>query len=232
MKNFQNVFILLILLISTSTAFAHALFVETNETGKIGQSQKILIYYKEPSDPKKELIEDWWSDTKDFTLWLVQPDGTKERLSTNQEKDHFTASFLPTQNGNYYVAVHHTVESLAGNTQYQFNASSIVKVGKTEVVSKKNKISDQLLMFKINSTSKKELSIAIVNDGAVLADTYVTVIAPSGWEKGIKTNAEGILNFVAEWDGLYFFEASVKEIVTGEEYTKRERIVTTAASFK
>jgi hypothetical protein len=232
MKNFKNVFILLILLISTSTTFAHALFVETNETGKIGQSQKILIYYKEPSDPKKELIEDWWSDTKDFTLWLVQPDGTKERLSTNQEKDHFTASFLPTQNGNYYVAVHHTVESLAGNTQYQFNASSIVKVGKTEVVSKKNKISDQLLMFKTNSTSKKELSIAIVNDGVALADTYVTVIAPSGWAKELKTNAVGVINITAEWTGLYLFEASVKENSTNQEHTKRERIITTTVIFK
>jgi hypothetical protein len=217
---------------SSSTTFAHALFIQTNGTGKIGQSQKILIYYKEPSDPKKELIEDWWSNTKDFTLWLIHPDGTKEKLPTNQEKDHFTASFLPAQNGNYYVAIHHTVAGLAGSTQYQFNTSATVKVGKTEVVTKNNMISDQLLMFKTNSTSKKDLSIAIVNNGVVLADTYVTIIAPSGWTKGLKTNAEGVLNFVPEWNGLYFFEASIKEIVTGEEYTERERIVTTTASFK
>ena len=232
MKNFKNVFTLLILLISTSTTVAHALFVETNGTGKIGQFQKILIYYKEPSDPKKELIQDWWSDTKDFTLWLIQPDGTKEKLSTNQENDHFTASFLPTQNGNYYVAVHHTVESLAGNTQYQFNASTIVKVGNHDTVSNQDKISDQLLMFKTNSSSKKELSIAIVNNGVLLADTYVTVVAPSGWEKGLKTNAEGVISFTPEWTGLYLFETSVKENTTNQEYTKRERIITTTVIFK
>ena len=232
MKNFKNLFVLLMLLISSSTAFAHALFVETNGTGKIGQSQEVLVYYKEPNDFKKELIADWWSDTKDFTLWLTQPDGTKEKLSTKQGKDHFTASFVPTHNGNYYVSVHHTVGSLAGKTQYQFNASSVVTVGKVATVLKQDKISDQLLMFKTNAASKKELSVTIVNDGVVLADTYVTVIAPSGWEKGMKTNAEGVLNFVPEWTGLYFFESSVKENITGQEYTKRERIITTTASFK
>tara|TARA_R110002167_G_scaffold360062_2_gene577430 strand:- start:3284 stop:3982 length:699 start_codon:yes stop_codon:yes gene_type:complete len=222
----------LLLLTASLNIFAHALFIETSAEGKKGKEHEIIIYYAEPNDPKKEPIENWWSDTKDFTLWATLPDGRKEQLGVNWNKDHFTSSFTPALDGVYYITVHHTVANLAGKTQYQFNTSAIVSVGKTSSNNNKKNSVEQLVMYKTASDKKKTMAVYVSNNGKPLADTYITVFAPNGWQKDIKTNAEGTAIFEPERHGTYLLEARKKEEVPNEEYTTRQRIITTTLNYK
>ena len=234
MNLIKRLFIPLVFCAFSTNMLAHALFIETNSNGTLGYTQKITVFYAEPNDLKKERVEDWWSNTKEFTLWLTLPDGSKKKLTVSEHDDHFTSVFTPLVAGNYYVSIHHTVPTITGKTQYQFNASSKVTVGKQkeELASEQLKLGKELFMFKSVSNNKKELSIMLLYDGEALPNASVTIFAPSGWERTIETNEKGIVNFKPEWKGKYLFEAIKKEEVSGKGYSGKLKIITTAVNFK
>ncbi|MFB9051612.1 hypothetical protein ACFFVB_00845 [Formosa undariae] len=234
MKLIKSLFILLLFCACTTNTFAHALFINANTDGKIRDTQNIIIFYAEAKDAKKERIEDWWSDTKDFTLWLTFPNGTQEKLNVSQHNDHFTSSFTPLTQGDYYVSIHHTVSAIVSNTQYQFNASSKVKIGKQKeaVNSKEMSLENGLFMYKIDTDNKKEISIVLLSNGDVLSDTAVTIFTPNGSQQTIKTNDKGIVSLQPESQGTYLFEAFKKEDVSGEAYSEKFRIITSVVNFK
>ncbi|AUC84609.1 hypothetical protein CW731_04515 [Polaribacter sp. ALD11] len=224
----KQLLVYLFIFANTANIFAHALFIKTNGEGKKGEAQDVFVFYAEPHDGKRELIKDWWSNTKDFTLWLTHPNGIKEKIITQQRNNHFSASFTPKTDGRYYFSIHHNVASLYGKTQYQFNTSTSVEVGKPYVRSKliKTKEENLLLMYK-SFKNDNIISIYVENRGVPLADISIKVFAPNGWQKDIKTNTEGIASFKVELQVPYLLEASKKEDVENEEYINRMRIVTT-----
>ena len=128
MKNTISIFALLLL--SVSNLFAHALWIETSTTGKTGQKQSVKIIYSEPDD-KPEKLADWFSDVKEFELWLTTPDKQKVKLTTVAGEDHFTSEFTPKKDGVYTLSISKAAKELGGTTIYEFNASAIVKVGKS-----------------------------------------------------------------------------------------------------
>lgn len=69
----------------TCNLFAHALWIETNATGKTGQTQEVRLYFGEYAQNERDELSKWRSDLKDLTLWLINPDGTKEKLSVQQD---------------------------------------------------------------------------------------------------------------------------------------------------
>src|SRR5690554_8190323 len=82
----------LLLLVTLSWSYAHALYIETSSQGKAGQRQEVKVYYSEFADGTVEKVADWYSDVKEFQLWLVHPDGQKTALETTAQEDHFTAN--------------------------------------------------------------------------------------------------------------------------------------------
>lgn len=206
----------------TSSLFAHALWIETSTSGKAGQKQSIKILYSEPND-KPEKIADWYSDVKEFTLWLTGPDKQKVKLSTSAADDHFTSEFTPEKDGVYTLTVSHTARELGGKTKYQFNASAVVAVGKSPegnaAAFNTNEISvfaDAGKTYKVN----KPFQLTGFFKEKPSEKLNIAVHAPSGWNKEISTNGQGVAEFTPAWAGKYSLEASKSEKEEGEHHGK------------
>ena len=220
MKNTISIFALLLL--SVSNLFAHALWIETSTTGKTGQKQSVKIIYSEPDD-KPEKLADWFSDVKEFELWLTTPDKQKVKLTTVAGEDNFTSEFTPEKDGVYTLSISKAAKELGGTTIYEFNASAIVKVGKSlagnDAAFNGNNINvfaDASKTYKANQT----LNLTTILKGKPTEKLHVGVSSPSGWNKNISSNANGVAEFTPIWPGIYKIEASTSEDVKGDHFGK------------
>lgn len=220
----KQLFIAAFLLCCSAQLFAHALWIQTAPKGKAGQKQAVKIIYAESGD-KPEKLGEWYSDVKDFELWLTAPDQKRTKLATVAADDHFTAEFTPDQQGVYTLSVGHTSKDLGGTTVYQFNASALVTVGKADTGNNPGANTNELNVFadpgktnKVNSPLN--LRSLFKNNGN--EKLYITVASPSGWSKQISTDEKGLAEFVPLWPGTYYIEASKswKEAgnLNGKEY--------------
>lgn len=221
MKRTISIFILLIIAVLGKVS-AHALWIQTSTVGKAGQKQAIKIVYSEPND-KPEKIADWYSDVKDFTLWVTGPDKQKVKLPTTEAADHFTSEFTPEKDGVYTISVSHTAKELGGKTKYQFNASAIVAVGKSfagnDPALNPNDISvfaDASKTYKVN----KPFALTGFIKEKPADNLQMAVHSPSGWNREISTNTQGVAEFTPIWPGQYSIEASKSEKEEGEHNGK------------
>lgn len=231
----MNRFSLLILLISLlnfADVYAHALWIQTNPTGKKGQQQTVTVLYAEPGD-SSEKISDWYSDVKSFELWLIGPDKQKTRLPVSPAQDHFTAKFTPEQDGVYTLAVGHGAKDLGGTTKYQFNATAAVTIGKviSTSVAHPNELNVAVTDAGRAFTVGKPILLAGIFNGAPSEKLRVSVHSPSGWTKEIQTNASGIAEFTPVWPGRYYIEASRTEKTPGEQDGKPYQAVWRCATY-
>lgn len=196
--------------LGTAQLMAHALWIKTVSKGKSGRKQEITIIYSEPND-KPEKLSEWYSNVKEFELWLTAPDKKKTKLATVAADDHFTSEFTPDQEGVYTLSVGHTSKDVDGETVYQFNASALVTVGKAlagnDPAVNGNELSvyaDPAKSYKVNSPLNLK-SLFKSNSNEKL---YVNISSPSGWSKQISTDEKGLAEFVPVWPGTYYIEAS------------------------
>jgi len=195
------------ILLSTGNIFAHALWIQTASAAKAGQQQSVKITYAEPGGTPEKLA-DWYSDIKDFELWLSGPDHKKAKLVTTTSVDYFTSEFLPEKDGVYTLSVGHTSKDLEGTTVYQFNCNAVVNVGKPAVVSE-GVSPNELSIFAVSAVKvNKPVSLKGLYKNAPFEKLSITVFSPSGWSRPIVTDEKGNADFVPEWPGVYFIEAS------------------------
>lgn len=194
------------ILLSAGNIFAHALWIQTAPVGKAGQKQSVKIIYAEPGETPEKLA-DWYSDVKEFELWLTGPDQKKVKLATTAGADHFTSEFTPETDGVYTLSVGHTSKDLGGKTVYQFNANAVVNVGKT--VTNNPSSANELSVFPASAAKvNKPVNLKGLFKNAPFDKLYITVTSPSGWSKQIATDEKGLAEFVPIWPGVYFVEAS------------------------
>jgi uncharacterized GH25 family protein len=60
-----------ILCCSMQALFAHAIWIETVNSGKIGQPQEVSVFLGEYADNERDSIQHWFSNMPAFTLYLV-----------------------------------------------------------------------------------------------------------------------------------------------------------------
>ncbi|MBX3252819.1 MAG: hypothetical protein KF862_01660 [Chitinophagaceae bacterium] len=215
MKKF---FLSIVLMMLTFSIYAHALWIETNATGKKGQAQEVKIFYGEYAEFSPEKVKDWYSDVKEFELWLVSPDGQKAKLGTSAKEDHYSTTFTPDKDGVYTLQVSHSAKDLGRTTVYQFNTSAIVAVGKNEAADIKN--NSNPLKFQLKSGKVNEpVTIQGFYKDAASEKMSVTVFSPKGWTRQIE-GKNGVAEFVPEWKGKYMIEISRSDDEKGEHYGK------------
>jgi len=207
------------LLISVSSVFAHALWIETDPAGSRGKAHAIKIFYGEYAAKEFEPTDKWYSDVNTFTLWLVAPDGKKTQLTHTAAGDHYTASFTPDQDGTYAIVTGHSAKEIDSGYIYQFNASALVSVGKTEKISSPVSAND-LYLEPVKDPKGKSGIVKAYYKGQPAAELTVVVSGPTGWSKTFKTDKNGLLEFEPLWKGTYAVEGSVTADEAGLHFEK------------
>lgn len=221
-----------LLTFSASSLFAHALWIETAATGKVGQKQSVKVFYGEYASGERDSVTKWYSDVKDFTLWLVGPDQRKTQLNLTPGVNYVESSFTPEQNGSYTIMVSHEAKELGGTTKYHFLSSAHVSVGKMRPVVAQNtnvlKLHlDDATTLKVNKALKLK---AFVQDAAAKGKT-VSVFSPSGWSKELIANEDGIVEFTPLWSGRYVVEISDMDRTPGQHHGKEYKATWRGATY-
>lgn len=218
----KSLLLALLLTFGTSQLFAHALWIETASSGKSGQAQEVKVYYGEYASNEREETEKWYSDVKDFSLWLTAPGKEKIKLTTTPGSNFYSATFTPEGNGHYVLTVSHEAKELGGTTKYEFIASSVVTIGKPAAIDAAavpvsvNVQTAEAKIYKINAP----VQIKAVADGKPLAKKTVSVFSPEGWSKELTTDENGIITFSPIWPGRYVLEVSTHEKTEGTHHGK------------
>jgi uncharacterized GH25 family protein len=206
----------------TSQSFAHALWIETASTGKTGQKQEVKVFYGEYVENTPDSVKNWYSDVKDFTLWLTGPDQQKTQLTCSPGVNYFVANFTPQQDGLYSLTVTHNAKDLGGTTLYQFDAAAVVKVGAVAAntpVTNTNELSSFIDPASVNKVNKP-LNIQALFKGQPTEKLHIEIVAPSGWSREITTDAKGFASFTPLWPGRYMVEVTKFEKVSGVHHEK------------
>jgi len=232
MKNKLILFLTLILL-NTGSAFAHALWIETNAAGKVGEKQQIAIYYGEYAENERDSVSHWFSDVKEVKLWLVGPDNKKIQLTTHAEAIRLTADFTPSINGTYTILADHPVKEVPRTTLYQFVSSATVTVG--AVITPNNAVQNtNSLSLSTSGTDykvNKPATVSALFKNKASTDITFSVVSPTGWSKSFKADASGNLVFTPIWPGTYYVEAFYTEKITGEQNGKTYESVWRGATY-
>lgn len=209
MRTVYVIFLWAICFFAAHGAHAHALWLETSQTGKQGKAQQVRIYYGEPSDGVVDKVTDWWSDVGSFTLWLYLPDGTRQQLPVEAQADHYSATFVPAQAGLYTLRIDKPVTETFDGHQYQFNSTALVSVGK-DTGSGHTLLGEEFRLFADVASPKKtgtSIEVLATLDGQPVAKQEVTVFSPNGWSKTFHTDDNGRFAFVPDRKGDYLVEA-------------------------
>lgn len=221
------------------SASAHALWIETNASGKKGKAQEVRIYFGEYSMQDLSQAGKWFSDLKDFVLIAVAPDGSKSSLASAAAGDHYAASFTPLQEGTYTLLVHHEVKDVYRGMKLDYNSSAKVVVGNTTVAYDDKMNSNPVSIYVDPTFAVKKnnaLKVKVMHAGAAAAKQEIKVIAPNGWEKALYTNTNGEASFTPLWPGKYLVEYSFVDKMAGEHngkpYTELRKTATYAVEVK
>lgn len=207
-----------LLLLSVNAAFAHAIWIETNTSGKIGQAQEVKVFLGEYAANERDSIQNWFSNTKDFTLYVTAPDGTKKKLECTANGNHFKASFTPEVAGTYLFSIDHTIKAVYGGKKYRYSALGIVKVNKSISGADNIKQLEGPALItadkahKVNSTE----NVHLLYNKAKPAGSAVTVQSSEGWLKKFEADKDGNVAFSPIWGGRYMLEGNFAETASGD----------------
>lgn len=236
MKRFTLFIVLLTL--SISSAFAHALWIETSSVGRKGQAQEVKIFFGEYTTNDISGTRKWFSNLRDFTLVLTAPDGTKTTLKALADSLFFKTSFIPNQDGTYLLSVVHNVRDLYQNAKLQYYAFANVAVGDNASLNKlfpsdaSLTIRPSKLILKTNEAALHQL----IYNKLPLAKERITIISPDQKKIEIETDNDGQFNFNPTQKGDYFLEAFAEDKTPGKfegkDFEKIWHVVTYFTNIK
>lgn len=208
--------------LSANQLLAHALWIEAKSTGKVGQAQEVKVFYGEYATNEREETGKWYSDVKDFTLWLTAPGKEKIKLTTVPGENFYSASFTPEKDGIYHLTVSHVAKELGGTTKYEFLSVASVAVGKVNAIDLGPVTNSLKVSANEAKTYKTNVPVQIkaLLNGQPLAKKHVSVFSPEGWSKEYTTDENGSLSFSPIWPGRYVLEVSNFEKVSGDHNGK------------
>jgi len=218
-----------------SSVFAHAIWIESSPTGVKGQQQSVRVYYGEYEHAQIEKTTDWYSDLIRLEVYLVQPDQSRVKLSLTDKGKWLEAYFIPTTEGTYTIYTSHAAKDMWEEKRFQFISSVMVQVGKSQ------NPSESIPAYCLLTSARKyirgdKVNIALSKKGNPLTDKEVAIMAPQGWVKKVKTDAQGNLNFDAELTGIYIIEYGQNEDGpgnwNGNSYKETWQTVTTTIVVK
>ena len=227
---------LLIMLMAAGSQqlFAHALWIETNPTGKKEKAQEVKIYFGEFADKDISLTEKWFSDLKDFSLVVITPGKQRIKLTATAKTEYYSAMFTPTEDGVYTLVMHHIVKEVYHNMKLDYNSSATVVVGNqfegNDAFVNPNIVS----LFSVSAFSVKEnreMKMLALLGNKIAAEQEVKVFAPNGWAKELYSSEKGEVIFTPLWPGKYMAEFAYTDKSPGEHNGKKYDEVWKVATY-
>lgn len=208
------VFSVLVLLLAAGSVSAHAIWIESNATGKKGSKHAVKVYFGEFGDNERDTVAKWFSDLKDLKVYLVGPGQQKVQLSTSDAVDHLLADFVPSADGVYTILIYHVVKDLHGAAKIEYNASATIVVGQGANQHTLN--TNELSIFSATGGAAKlntPLKLQAFYQQQPAAKQQIEVVAPGGWEKKVTGDATGAITVVPTVAGVHMAEVmqNVKE---------------------
>lgn len=211
---------LLLITLPVLSASAHYLWIETNGTGALGQTQEVRVHYGEYTYGVIEKVEgEAFPLVSKFTLWVIAPDGTKTELGKKAKEDHYLASFTPSQKGVYTIALNNNEIDVIDYTQYDFgifkthyHSTAKVQVGADGDTKTAN---PNGIVVKQLENDGEEIKLQVLYKGEPIAKNELKVYVSDLWSKTLYTDDNGEVSFALPWDTQYIVETTTKEEMPG-----------------
>ncbi|GGI22667.1 DUF4198 domain-containing protein [Pedobacter mendelii] len=206
---------------SITSAFAHALWIETTANGKKGQAQEVKIYFGEYEANEPDSAIKWFSNLKQFKLVLTAPNGTTKVLSTSPDVHFYKASFTPEQNGTYKLSVVHEVADIYDKAKIEYYAFADVAVGSTKI-NTSFPIEAALTIRPEKHVLKQGQSAVyqVIYSKTPFAKQKITLVNAERKAIPTETDADGKFTFKPSQKGNYFFEAYKEDKTAGQSNGK------------
>ncbi|NML38688.1 hypothetical protein HHL17_15880 [Chitinophaga sp. G-6-1-13] len=204
-----------------ATAFGHALWIETIVNGKKGQAQEVKVFLGEYAENERDSTQNWFSNMRDFKLYLIDPSGKKQQLECTPAGNHFKATFTPQTDGAYVLYIDHTVQEVYSGSKIRYYAQGIVQVNHAKGLDNL-KQNDFVLLTggaapkKINVPEKVSL---LHKTKTTLPKAELVVQSPDGWTKKVKSTQDAF-SYVPVWNGRYLLEGTFTEDEKGDHEGK------------
>ena len=222
MNNLKSLSVAVLFLLLGNKLSAHALWIETSASGKTGAEHQVKVFYGEFASNEREEISKWYSDVKDFSLWLTTPGKEKIKLKTSAGTNYYSATFTPDKDGLYILTVSHEAKELGGTTKYEFLSSATVAVGDVSIVNLSTVPSSLAAVLNESKTYnlKSPVKFSILHNGKPVAAKKISVLSPEGWTKEFTSDEKGEISFTPQWPGRYLLEVSTFEKTSGQHHGK------------
>lgn len=210
--------ILLLALFTTgiSTAFAHALWIETSSTGKKGAPQTVKVFFGEYEE-KPDSTAKWFSNMSKFSLVLTAPNGETKILDSKADVSFYAATFTPDQDGVYRLSVVHEVAEIYDNAKIEYYAFADVAVGKATTLNSNYPKAAQL-SFRPRQTWAKangDASYDIKLNNKSFVAQKITIVNPDRKKQEQETDSNGQITIKPVQKGSYFLEAFYEDKTAG-----------------
>lgn len=231
----KNKIILLFALftLSVSSAFAHALWIETAQTGKKGAPQTVKVFFGEYESGKPDTAKTWFSNMTKFKLVLTAPDGKTQVLKTTAALFFYQATFTPSQDGIYLLSVVHEVADIYDNAKIEYYAFADVAVGNASKLNGAHPTGAQLAFLPTQTLAKNgsPAGYQVVWNKTAFAKQKIAVINPANKKEEIETDEKGKLTLKTVQKGNYFLEAFYEDKTPGTLGTKKYEKVWHVATY-
>jgi len=210
MKKLIVLLIILVAYVGTSLeANAHAIWIQSNPNATKNKAHEVNVYYGEYPEGQTDSVEKWFSDLKDLEVWVTSPSQKKTKLVLKDAKTHLVSSFIPDEDGVYYVSTAHTTKELGGTTKYEFSSAVPVVSGNASSAPVSAPSSPLVIVSEPKSyRTNQVIELQVRKDGEALAKGEVAVMSPQGWVKTLHTDDQGKISFTPHLKGRYVIEAS------------------------
>lgn len=205
------------------SANAHALWIESNPTAKAGESHEAKIFFGEYGGSERDTVSKWFSNLQEAELWLVSPNGSKEKLATKPELTYLSGAFTPKAEGVYTLLVYLVVKDIHGTAKIEYNASAPVSVGAGAAGNTAAANSNEVSVFR-DAAAKPALNkatlVTVGFKGKPSVKETVEVILPGGKEEKFTTDEKGQFSFTPTAAGKYMIEVMHNDKTPGKHNGK------------
>lgn len=219
--------------ISISSAFAHALWIETAKTGKKGVPQTVKVFFGEYESSQPDSAAAWFSNMTKFKLVLTAPNGKTQVLETAADVHFFKATFTPTQDGVYLLSVVHEVADIYENAKIEYYAFAATAIGNATTANLTHPEGAQLAFRAEQAVAKTDgdASFRVSWNKSPFAKKKIAVIDAAKKKQEVETDANGRLVLQSARKGNYFLEAFFEEKAAGTLGSKKFEKVWHVATY-